>query len=171
MNKLFQSFANVFLTLTFLFLPGCINSSIEVPKTQLQIREFQTRVYPTTNTKSVMKALINALQDDDFIIRNADKELGFISASKELDVQDSTEAFLATLFNGPEARYKKNSIVEASINVSEFGPQTKVRVLFQVKTVDNFGGPVHSAAVSGEKFYQDFFAKVDKSIFLEREGL
>ena len=36
---------------------------------------------------------------------------------------------------------------------------------------DNWGTPVSTAQVEDEKFYQDFFAKVDKSLFIEKEKI
>lgn len=150
---------------------GCTPARIEPQKTQLEIREMQTRSYTSKNLKLVMKAVINALQDDGFIIKGADKELGFISASKEVDIQDSTEAFWTQFLQGNQARFRKNSIVEASANISEFGKETKVRVVFQMKVVDNFGAPVDARQIEDYYTYQEFFSKVDKSVFIEREGL
>lgn len=118
-----------------------------------------------------MKAVINALQDDGFIIKAADKELGFITASKEVDVQDSSEVFWSQLLQGAQGRYRKNSIVEASSNISEFGKETKVRIVFQVKVIDNFGAPVDAKQIEDPVLYQEFFTKVDKSVFIERERL
>ena len=164
-------FASLFLATAVLSGSGCTPRKIEPPKTQLEIREIQTRSYTSKDLKLVMKAVINALQDDGFIIKGADKELGFITATKEADVQDSTEAFLSQLFQGANARYSKNSIVEASANVSEFGRETKVRMVFQIKVIDNFGAPVDARQIEDPKIYQDFFAKVDKSVFIERERL
>lgn len=153
-------------------LAGCMPPRpVEPPMTQLQMREMQTRGYPNRDTRMVMKALINALQDEGFMVRNADKELGFISASKEVDVSNSTEEFLARLANGPAARFRKNSTVEASANVSEFGQETRVRVIFQIKVVDNFNSPLEIRQVEDLNFYQGFFSKVDKSLFYEREKL
>lgn len=154
-----------------IFTPGCAPKNIEPPKTQLEIREIETRTYSSKNLKLVMKAVLNALQDEGFIVKSADKDLGFIAATKESDVEDSTEAFFVQLFGGANARYKKNSTVEASANISEFGKETKVRMVFQLKVVDNFGRPLDARRIEDPKVYQDFFTKVDKSVFFENEGL
>ena len=150
---------------------ACIQQPPVPQKTQLEMREIQTRSYQSKDLKMVMKAVLNTLQDEGFIIRNADKELGFISASKELDIEDRTEVIFSTIFGGDHPRFKKSSIVEASANVSEFGRDTKVRVIFQTKTMDNFGAPLGAQQISDPFFYQDFFSKVDKSLYIERERL
>ena len=41
------------------------------PRSQLEIRQEQTREYDTHDTRLVMKALLNVLQDDGFIVKNA----------------------------------------------------------------------------------------------------
>jgi hypothetical protein len=57
------------------------------PKPQLAVREFQTRTYDTTDTPMVMKAVLNALQDEGFIIKNANDTLGLCTpASKSQEV-------------------------------------------------------------------------------------
>lgn len=154
---------------------GCATNGATPPKTQLQIREFQTRTYETNDTKMVMKALLNVLQDEGFIVKNANVELGLLNATKELDVEKKGEAFLAVLgavlSKTGDARWKKNSIIEATANVSEFGSQTRVRVTFQAKLMDNRGGVTKVEQVEEGKYYQDFFAKVDKGIFIQKEKL
>lgn len=150
---------------------GCAPRRAMPQRTQLEIRELQTRTYDSKSTRTVMKALINALQDDGFMVRNADKDLGFISASKDLDVEDPSAAFMAQLLSGENARYPKNSVIEASVNVSEFGAQTKVRAVFQARVQDNYGAPVSTSVVDDPKYYEDFFYRVDKSLFIEKQGL
>ncbi|MCX7736182.1 MAG: hypothetical protein N2319_05675 [Candidatus Kapabacteria bacterium] len=154
-------------------------------QTQLQVRQFQTREFDTNDIKLVMKALLNVLQDDDFVIKNAVVDLGLISASKEIDLasggRSSNNDFWADFFkaifsdkksqrNDPTV-YNKLKVVEATINVTEYGKRTKVRANFQAKILDNRGNPVEVYTVDDEKFYRDFFAKVDKGIFLQKQGL
>jgi len=160
-----------YLVLFLLAFVGCIQVPPRPQRSQLEIRELQTREYTAKDLKQVMKAVIGALQDEGFIIRNADKELGFINASRELDVMDKDTAFWAQVFQGENARYQKTSIMEASANVSEFGKEVKVRIVFQAKIIDNFGMPVDSQTVDDATIYRDFFMKVDKSVFYERQRL
>ena len=85
----------------------------------------------------------------------------------QIQDQDQTKA----LFEGDNARYKKNSIIECSGNVSEFGSQTKVRVNFQTKMMNNKGEVMDVRQVDDAKYYQEFFRKVDKGIFIQKEKL
>ena len=157
--------------LVIVFAIGCATTGVTPTKTQLQIREFQTRSYETNDVKMVMKAMLNVLQDDGFIVKNANVELGFLTATKEVDVESKGEAFVAALFLGTQARWKKNSIIESTANVSEFGKQCRVRVNFQVKVMDNKGGVLEVKQIEDERYYQEFFSKVDKGIFIQKEKL
>lgn len=76
-----------------------------------------------------------------------------------------------TLFAGQHATWKKNSIIECSGNVTEMGKVCKVRMNFQVKTMDNKGGVVDVNTIEDQVFYQSFFAKVDKGIFIGKQKL
>ncbi len=160
-----------FLIVSLLVFGSCVPRRVTPPKTQLQMREMQTRTYPQQDVKMVMKAVLNALQDEGYIIKNADKELGFISATKEIDVEDQRQAFFARLFDGAAARYKKNAVIDASANVTEIGRETRVRLVFQTKTQDNFGSPISAEQIEDTVFYQEFFTKVDKSLFFEKERI
>ena len=161
----------IIIVLATLALMGCITTQPAIKKSQLQIREFQTRSYDTKDLKMVMKAVMHTLQDDGYIVKQANVDLGLLTAQKEIDVENKGEAFLLTLFAGSGARYKKNSIIEASANISEFGTQTRVRINFQMKVLDNKGGVMTVQQVEDPKFYQDFFSKVDKAVFLAKEKI
>jgi len=155
----------------FLLLPGCSFNTPKPEKTQLEIREFQTRSYDTKDTKMVMKSMLNVLQDDGFIVKNANVELGLLTATKEVDVEDKTNSFFASLFSGSDARWNKDSIVESSANISDYGNQTRVRINFQLKLLNNKSEVVEVKQIEDSKYYQEFFSKVDKGIFIQKEKL
>lgn len=160
----------VFSLIGVLLIAGCATATAP-QKTQLEIREFQTRAYDTSDAKMVLKAVLNVLQDDNFIVKNANTELGLLNATKELDVSSGSEKFFSVLFAGAHARYKQNSIIECSANVSEHGAQTRVRMNFQMKVLDNKGGVMKVTNVEDEAYYREFFAKVDKGVFIQKEKL
>lgn len=155
------------------FFSACAWFHSKPQPTQLQIREFQTRTFETKDVKMVMKAILNALQDDGFIVKNADADLGFISASKETDLGYGGTVFRigTSKEEGQDIRWKKTSVIETTANISEFGKSCKVRVNFVERILDNAGGVVEVNQITNAKFYQDFFSKVDKSIFLQKEKL
>ena len=175
-----------------LSLAACGNPSPPAPEpSQLDIRQAQTREYETKDSKMVMKAVLNVLQDDGFIVKNAVPELGLLTATKEEKMQPiagpgwkaslgsilikSTIAAMSGAHGGfgDERREptSQHGIIEASANVSEFGNVTRVRVNFERKVMDNLGGTLEVQQMLEGKYYQEFFAKVDKGIFIQKEKL
>ena len=174
----------LFVACTMVQFPG--QKAAKTEQTQLQTRQFQTREYDTNDTKLIMKAVVNVLQDEGFIIKNAVVDLGLISATKEIDLSkensaSSDDGAWAEIFRAffksnkghqtmEEKSYRKFELIEASLNVSQFGKQSKVRANFQAKIIDNKGNPIEVFDVDDPRFYQDFFAKVDKGIFIQKQG-
>ena len=150
---------------------SCATTTPQSQQTQLQIRQFQTRSFETNNVKMVMKAMLNVLQDDDYIVKNADLELGLLTATKEVDIENTGEAVMAALFGGANARWAKNSIIEITANISEYGEQCRVRVNFQTKKINNKDEVIKVKKITDAEYYQNFFSKVSKGIFIEGEGL
>ena len=74
----------------------------------------------------------------------------------------------AVLLPGPKS---SSAMVEATVNVSEAGEEARLRVSFQVKILDGGSRVKEVRSVDDPRFYQDFFAKVDKELFLVREKL
>lgn len=160
-----------FAASALLILTSCAPRPVETPLTQMEIRAIQTREFETSDLKLVMKTMMHVLQDDGYIIKNAVLDLGLLCAEKQANVEDKTQAFLAACASGDKARWCKQKIMEASANVSEFGSCTRVRMNFQVKTYDNAGALMDIMDVKDMAVYQEFFAKVYKSIFIQSEGI
>jgi hypothetical protein len=115
--------------------------------------------------------VLNVLQDDGFIVKTAVPELGLLTATKEIDIENMSESMPAYFFGGANARWKKNSIIEATCNISFFGDKCTVRVNFAQKILDNMGGILKIRQIYDQRFYQTFFTKLDKSIYIQRMGL
>lgn len=167
-----------------LLLVCCLFAGIEpsyakpknVPQqaTQLEKRVYQSRTFDNIDKATVMKSMLNVLQDEGFIVNNANPLLGFISGSKEFDVSDKT------IDIEKEFGIKKNALawkgirvatIEATANVSEFGKEIRVRINFKRKLLNTYGNAQFIDEISDEKYYQDFFAKVDKAIFIQKQKI
>src|SRR5215467_4584613 len=174
------------LLLAAAWMAACAPTA-KTPKTQLEVREFQTRTFDIADGKLVMKAMLNVLQDDGYVVKNAVVELGLITASKDIDIAPGrsgpngggvlggTVIFggRGGIVFGPQTSptYRKTEVRDFTGNVSEFGAQTKVRVSFQSKVLDNRGETVSVEPIDDPVFYQDFFSRMDKSLFLQKEHL
>ena len=160
-------FAAVFAAI---FFGGCAIPT-PPPLSPLETRSMQTREYPTGDTHLVMKALLNVLQDEGFTTKNAVPELGLITAVKETDIERNGVAVFAGFLAGPEGVWEKNAAIEATANVSEFGKDTRVRLSFRRKVYSNHGTVMQIEDLRDPQYYQDFFAKVDKGVFLQKERI
>ncbi len=140
--------------------------------TQLQVRQMQTRSYEISDAKRAVKAVLDVLQDEGFIPKEVNAEVGFVYAAKEVDLEDPGERSRATFWHGRrDARWKKNSIIECAANITERQHGVRVRLSFQVKTFDNRGQVLSVDTIHEPRYYQDFFSRIDKGLFLENEGV
>ncbi len=160
-----------FTIISCTFLSGCaLKGSDNEVMTQLQVREIQTREMDTSDTKLVMKSMMNVLQDEGFIIKNAVLDLGLLSAEKHIDIENTPLAMLMLAFNA-HATWEKQQILEASANLSEFGDKTRIRINFQMKTLNNFGQVRNVVTVTDPEYYLRFFEKVSKGVFIQEQGI
>lgn len=137
-----------------------------VAKSQLEVREIQTHVYETDNTKEVFKAAINTLQDQGFSIITIEDEIGYIRAKREynevrIDKKRMTGYYFllsyyiacTALTCGAEAPYMADAImkisneasprtiiVDSNLNIEPFGKKTKVRFTLIEKVLENADG-------------------------------
>lgn len=184
-----------------LFLLVCIASCAprhapEPEKTQLEIREYQTRTFEVDDYSGVMKSILDVLQDDGFMVKNVNSELGFLSATKDIGLHnshlsDEDEDFSSSIGFGfsighggsigvrkrfGSDRYARpirptHESIEATINVSRFGQSVRVRASFQSKLFGNNESVLRVRQITDEQFYRDFFQKVDKGIFLQKQQI
>jgi hypothetical protein len=155
-----------------LVLVGCASNSpsIEVNHSALALRQFQKKEFHTTHKIEMIKAVMGSLQDIGFTIKNANADLGLISA--EIQVSDSS-AFSQYMQSWI---YKETTIAsvkhwEATINIDVKGEVSMVRASFLAKALNKVGGVIKSEPILEPKFYQDFFTRVDKALFLSKNQL
>jgi hypothetical protein len=152
--------------------PGCRRSAYPplAERSQLEIRQVQSRSFDTRDYPLVMKSVINVLQDDGFIVRNAHLELGLVTASKELPVETVEKVEMGQRFG--LALHAHFALIEASATVTAVDQQTRVRANFQITLYDDDHKKVLAVAeIPQGTYYQDFFSKVDKGIFIQKEKL
>lgn len=143
-------------------------------KTQLEKRQFQTREYDGADKAAIMKAMLNVLQDEGFIVNNANPLLGFVSGSKEFDVTDKSidiEKEFGTTRKALFCQGIRVATIESTANVTEYGKQIRVRVTFKRKLLNMYGNAQIINEIEDENYYKDFFAKVDKAIFLQKQKI
>ena len=153
---------------------GCV-PTIAPSRSALEVRAFQTYTFDTADIKLVMKAMLNALQDEGYVVRNAVTELGLITASKDIDLAPRrySDGFTGGGFHHwpAEPTFAKLEVNDFTGNVTELGQQTRIRISFQRKVLDNRGQIIEVQVIDDPVFYRDFFSRIDKSVYLQKEHL
>lgn len=169
--------------ITALFLLGvfCILGCEAIPKDALILtpealeqRQLQTRKYETTDEAEILSACAAVLQDMGFNLDESEAKLGLISASKKRSAVTGTQVFLALLAaaGGTEVPIDKEQTMRASIITRPVGEQKEfiaVRVTFQRIVINTNNQVTKSESLTDPSIFQEFFAKLSKSIFLEAQ--
>lgn len=162
----------LFVLISFVtFMTPCFaKNEVITPQTQLQKRQYQTRQYDNIDKATLMKAMLNVLQDEGFIVNNASSLLGFISGAKEFSTRDKTINFEQE-FGAKREAGAVVAVIETTANISEYGKSFKVRVNFKRKLLNVYGNAQMIEDVTDETYYQNFFSKVDKAIFIQKQKI
>jgi len=121
---------------------GCANTTPDVTGSgsQLQTRQIQTRDYDTLDKEKTMRSVVATLQDLGFTIDSADPTLGTITGTRIYYESDY-----------------RNFTMRMTVTVQEKeGKRISVRV----------NARLDDKAIADPKTYQDFFAALDKAMFL-----
>lgn len=130
---------------------------------------MQTRVFDTPEPAVVMKALMNVLQDLGYVIKNAEPEVGLVTAEKWTNITHSKKERKKAAKD--EVALAATQLFECSANITQVGTQCRVRVNFQRKLFGPQGAILDVDVVDDPAFYQQFLSSVDKGVFLQEEGL
>jgi hypothetical protein len=136
----------------------------------LEQRRIQTRRFETTNEHELLTASLEVLQDLGFAVDETEPELGLIVASKNRDASSTGEmigAFFIGAASDSEVTYNVEQRIRASVVTKGLGKAgTSVRVTFQRIVWNNLGEISANESLEEPKLYQEFFAKLSKSVFL-----
>lgn len=169
---------SLFILSAILFLPlfpsGCINEmareALTLQPEALEQRRIQTRRFETTNEHELLTASLEVLQDLGFAVDETEPDLGLIVASKNRDASSTGEmigAFFIGAASDSEVTYNVEQKIRASVVTKGLGRSgTSVRVTFQRIVWNNLGEISANESLDEPKLYQEFFAKLSKSVFL-----
>jgi hypothetical protein len=107
---------------------------------QLKIRSIQSRTFEVGDRTLAVRAVMEALQDLGFIIERANESMGLVTAARFA-----------------EPRYY--DVVGVTVTVR---PQGEGRMLIRVNAIYN------NEPVADPKIYQNFFATLERSMFIGR---
>jgi hypothetical protein len=129
-----------------LLLQGCVapkpgQDLLAPTEAQTKLRSFQSRTFDVADRKVAMRGVIAALQDLGFIIERANEPLGLVTAAR---------------FAEPD----NLSVVGVTVTVR---PQSGGKMLVRANAIYNH------TPIEDPKVYQNFFATLDRSLFINKE--
>jgi hypothetical protein len=153
----------------------------EPPQTPLELRQVQTRTFDTPDRRLVLKAAVNVLQDQGFVIQQAEFELGLVTAVTEWRSGQRNEGLRILKWVAALPTYGASlllptgrnefSAIEAVVNVNPEAERTRVRISMVTKVRDDKGAIRRVSPVKDPLAYQKLLAGLDKAVYLQREGL
>ncbi len=108
---------------------------------QLKIRSLQTRTFDVKNRNTAIRGVIASLQDLGFIIERANESLGLVTAARFA-----------------EPNYY--DVISVTVTVRQ---DTKDRLTIRANAIYN------NKPIDDPKVYQNFFASLERSLFLTKE--
>ncbi len=172
-----RRFVTAVLAVGLLVVAGCQQ---RIPKEALQLtqeslaqRQAQTRRFDTSDEAELLSASAAVLQDLGFNLDESETKLGLVVASKDRDATEAGQViaaiFIAALI-GAYVPIDRTQKIRASLVTKPFGEsgdQMSVRITFQRIVWNDQGRVSKTEALTEPEIYQEFFAKLSKSVFLE----
>ncbi len=173
MKKKFCNYFFIGILVVLFFAPSAFcrnNEAIEI--TPEELIKIQTNCYENLTGLKVMKAAINILQDDFYFIEDSDSQMGFIRATRELDIKDKhintkQEFGCSKKFFGIKRLFPffpSYARTEANINVTSENNKTIVRVTFRKKVFNLYDATIKTREVKDPNYYTNFYSKLDKAL-------
>ena len=163
-----------------LSIPGLSGCASGIPKgalvmdTQtLEVRQLSTRRFMTGDESRILAASAGLLQDLGFNIDESETSLGLIVASKDRSAVEAGQVATKLLFAalGVQMAIDKTQKLKVSIVTRPKDGGISVRVTFQRIVWNEYGQVSKLEMLNDVKFYQEFFDKLSKSVFLEAHRL
>ncbi|MDD3236616.1 MAG: hypothetical protein PHV37_00785 [Candidatus Gastranaerophilales bacterium] len=156
-----------FLTFGFSAVAFAESNQPIVPQLQMGKKPYQLHTFKNTDKISVMKAMIDILQSDGYMINTANPQLGFIAGALDFDSEDTT-VDIAEEFGASKAglfwKGIRTASIEISANITDFGPDTKVRMIYKRKLLNTYGNPQYINEVTIQRRYEYFYDRVEQEI-------
>lgn len=151
------------------------------PRAPLELRQVQTRTFETPDPRLVLKAAVNVLQDQGFVIQQAEFELGIVTAVTEWRSGQRNQGLRVLKWVAALPTYGASlllptgrdefSSIEAVVNVNPEAERTRVRISMVAKVRDDKGAVLRVTPVEDPLAYQRILAGLDKAVYLQKEGL
>jgi hypothetical protein len=161
-----------------LALAGCTgipSDALKLGPDPMANRDIQTRAFRAGKESELLAASAGVLQDLGFTLDDSEPKLGLISATKTASAMNQVDNAVATLGKiinlGLGPTYLKTQTIRVSLVVRPPPPgaarEPSVRVTFQRRVRDERGMTLIAEQLNDPRLYEEFYARLGKSVFLE----
>jgi len=144
--------------------PRITRDALALSPTSFQDKQLQTRIFETNDEKMLLTASAAVLQDSGYTIEESEVSCGLIVSTRDRDVTETGQLLCFFCLGTPYEQKQKifASLVTRPLNDKRIA----VRVTFNHKVWNNQGILVKNERINDPEIYQEFFAKLSKSVFL-----
>ena len=160
------------------FLSGCTptvpKGSLALKPESLELRQVQSKVYENLNEEIVISSAVSVMQDLGYTIKETESKLGLVVGEKRRDATEAGQVALAILgaFAGVRTEIDSNQAIKMSLVVSPVSINNNTRYQARIaiqRVVWNTAGRISKIETLNDKeIYNEFFSKLDKALFLEK---
>lgn len=169
----FNLYTVILLSLLIVSCGTIPKNALRLTQKSLELRQIQQKEYSDVKERQALIASANVLQDIGFIIKESEGDLGLLVAEKDRDATNTGQVIMAILLGTPMDTHQKIRV--SLITRIKNNNSILVRVSFQrivFGNVDSAYNVITKAEyIKDKQIYQDFFIKLDKSIFLAKQGI
>jgi hypothetical protein len=160
---------------------GCSQSThknaLKLSSESLEQRRLQTRYFDTSDEIRLLTSVTAVLQDFGFSIEESESGFGLVVASKRRDASEVGQivvAIVVAALTGSWMPTDDEQLMRASVvtrPIGDTGNRTAIRVTFQRIVWNTEGRVTHAESMADSAFYQEFFAKLSKAVFLQAHAI
>lgn len=170
----------LFIAVFSFLISGCAETippeALKWNLTTIEDRQLQTRKFDTGKEETILSASAGLLQDLGYNIDDGEAELGLVVGSKDREAMDGGQiaaSIVVEAFTGVKMATDKNQKIRVSIvtKPTDDGKHIVVRVTFQRIVWNNQGQVSKTERLNEPGYYQEFFEKLSKSVFLEAHSI
>ncbi len=163
--------------LVLVWLAACQSvpkDAFRLSEASLEQRQLQTRTFEGANEETVLSAAAGVIQDLGYTIGESETKLGLITAEKVADATNAlqvTGALLLALLGGSPTSIDDEQHIRFSLVVvpnSRLQEAFDVRITIQRVIYNTQGQITRSETIDNSQVYEEFFDKLNKSVFLEQ---
>lgn len=178
MRRVPQGF--IFLLALAIGLSGCADripkEALQLTPESLKLRHLQTRRFYSRNERALLAAGVGVLQDLGFILEEGETKLGVIVASKDRSAVEAGQVIAAVILAllGAPMPIDKNQRIRASfvtMPAEKHNESTLARVTFQRIVWNTERRITKTEPLNEPEFYQEFFDRLSKAVFLDAHEL